>query len=57
MSLAVDWLKIDRNALPLMQHDRTQIVDAVGLVGVLVGQEHRVEMIDFGVDQLLAQVG
>ena len=40
-----------------MQHDGTEIVDAVGLVGMLVGEEHRVDMIDLGVDQLLAQVG
>ena len=39
-----------------MQHDRAQIVDTVGLVGVLVGQEHRVEVIDIGVDQLFAQI-
>ena len=31
-------------------------IDAVGLVGMLVGQEHGVDMIDVGVDQLLAQV-
>ena len=36
-------VEIDRNAPALVQHDRAQIVDAVGLVGVLVGQEHRVE--------------
>ena len=40
-----------------MQHDGTQIVDAVGLVGVLMGQEHRIDVVDIGVDQLLAQVG
>ena len=40
-----------------MQHHRAQIVDPVGLVGVLVGQEHRIEVIDLGVDQLLAQIG
>ena len=40
-----------------MQHDGTQIVHAVSLVGVLVGQEHRIDVIAFGVDQLLAQVG
>ena len=40
-----------------MQHDRTQIVDAVGLVGVLMGQKHGVDVIDLGIDQLLAQVG
>ena len=29
----------------------------MGLVGMLMGQEHRVDVIDIGVDQLLAQVG
>ncbi len=40
-----------------MQHHRAQIVDAMGLVGMLVGEEHRIETVDFGVDQLLAQIG
>src|SRR5258708_7480197 len=40
-----------------MQHDGTEIVDAVGLVGMLMRQEYRVNVIDLGVDQLLAQVG
>ena len=40
-----------------MQHHRTQIVDPVGLVGMLMGQEHRVDVVDVGVDQLLAQIG
>ena len=50
-------VEIDRNAPALMQHHRAQIVDAMGLVGVLMGQKHRVDMVDIGVDQLLAQVG
>ena len=40
-----------------MQHDRAKIVYAVGLVGVLMGEKHRVDVIDISVDQLLAQVG
>ena len=35
---------------------RAQIVDAVGMVGVLVGVEHAVEPIDLGIEQLLAQI-
>ncbi len=50
-------VQIDRNAPALMHHDRAQIVDAMGLVGVLVGQKHRVDVVDMGVDQLLAQIG
>ena len=29
----------------------------MGLIGVLMGQKHRVEMVDMRVDQLLAQIG
>src|SRR6266481_4472920 len=47
--------QIDRNTPALMQHDGTEIVDAVGLVGMLMRQEYRVNVIDLGVDQLLAQ--
>src|ERR1700722_2389935 len=50
-------VQVDRNAPALVQHDRTQVIDAMGLVGMLMGQEHRVDVIDLGVDQLLAQVG
>ncbi len=50
-------VQIDRNAPALMQHDRAQIVDAVGLVGMLMGEKHRIDVIDLGVDQLLAQIG
>jgi hypothetical protein len=48
---------IERNALALVHHHRAEIVDAVGLVGVLMGQEHSIEMIDGGIDQLLAEIG
>ena len=57
MSLAGRLVQIDRNAPALMQHHGAEIVDAVGLVGVLMGQEHRVDVVDIGVDQLLAQIG
>ena len=50
-------IQIDRNAPALMQHDRSEIVDPVGLIGMLMGQEHRIDVIDIGVDQLLAQIG
>ena len=50
-------VQIDRNPPALVQHHGAQIVDAVGLIGVLVGQEHRIDMVDIGVDQLLTQVG
>jgi len=40
-----------------MQHDRPKIVDPMGLIGVLMRQKHRIDVIDIGVDQLFAQVG
>src|SRR6185312_5092885 len=45
------------NATALVQHHRAEIVDAVGLVGMLMGKEHCVDVVDTGVDQLLAQIG
>ena len=50
-------VQIDRNAPALVHHDRAKIVDAMGLVGMLMGQKHRIDVIDLGVDQLLAQIG
>src|SRR4051794_35816797 len=40
-----------------MDEQPAQVVDAVGMVGVLVGVEHGVDPIDLGVEKLLAQVG
>ena len=56
-SFAVDWFRINRNPPALVQHDGAQVVDAMGLVGVLMGQKHRVDMVDMGIDQLLSQIG
>ncbi len=50
-------IEIHRNAALAVHHQRTQIVDAMGLVGVLMGEKHRIDMIDIGVEQLLAQIG
>ena len=41
--------------LPVMYS--AQIVDAVGMVGVLMGIKHAIEPVDIGVEQLLAQIG
>src|SRR3981081_2274122 len=40
-----------------MHHDRAEIVDGRGLVVMLMGQKHRVDVIDVSVNQLLAQIG
>src|SRR5262245_9761474 len=46
----------NRHALAAVDEQAAQIVDAVGMVGMFVGEEHGVEPIDAGVEQLLAQV-
>ena len=50
-------VEIDRNALAHVNNDRAQIIHAVGLVGMFMRQEHRVDVIDVGGKQLLAQIG
>src|SRR6185437_17145445 len=40
-----------------MYCDGAKIVDPVGLIGVFMGQKHRVEVVHMGVNQLLAQIG
>jgi len=50
-------VEIDRDALAPVDEQAAQVVDAVGVVGVLVGIEHGVEPIDVSVEQLLAQIG
>ena len=50
-------IKVDVDPAALRDEQRTQIVDAVGVVGMLVGIEHGIEPIDLGVQKLLAQVG
>ena len=45
-----------RDALAAVDEQAAQIVDAVRVVGMLVRVEHRVDPIDVGVKQLLAQI-
>ena len=47
---------IDRDALAAVDEEAAQVVDAVGVVRVLMGIEHRVDPIDVSVEQLLAQI-
>ena len=49
-------VQIDIDAPATVDEQRAQVVDAVGVVGVLVRVEHRVDPIDVGVEQLLAQI-
>ncbi len=51
------FVEIDVDAPPALDEQRAQVVDAVGMVGVLVGVENAVDPIDIGVEQLLAQIG
>ena len=41
----------------MAEAERPEIVDAVRVVGVRMGDQHAVEPLDAGVDQLLAQIG
>ena len=53
----VKLVEVNVNQLPALDEKRTQVVDAMGMVGVLVGVENAVEPIDVGVEKLLAQIG
>src|SRR5882724_4530135 len=50
-------VQIDRNAPALMHHDRAKIVDSMGLISMLMRQKHSIDVIDIGINQLLAQIG
>ena len=47
---------VDVDAPPLGEEQAAQVVDAVGVVGMLMGIEHAVDPVDAGVEELLAQV-
>ena len=51
------FVEIDVDQSPLFEVQRAQVVDAVGVVGVLVGVEDGVDPIDLGIEKLLAQIG
>ena len=50
------FVEIDVDAPAALDEQRAQIVDAVGMVGVLVRVEYAVDPIDLGVEKLLAQI-
>jgi len=52
-----DFIHMARDADAVPEVEGAQVVDAVGLVGMLVRQEHRIDVVDIGIDELLAQVG
>lgn len=48
--------KINGNALHLLERDNPQVINAVGLVRVVVGDDHGVNRRDRVIDQLLAHI-
>ncbi len=55
-SLQCRRVGIDVDAAALVEREHPQIVDAVDVVGVGVGEQHRIEPGHLGLEQLLAQV-
>src|SRR5262249_12579889 len=51
------FVEIDVDPPPPTDEERTQVVNAMGVVRVLVGEEHRVKPVHLGVEKLLAQIG
>jgi hypothetical protein len=47
---------VDRNAPPHVDDERPQVVDAVRVVGVLVGKQDGIEASHVGVEELFAQI-
>ena len=47
---------VGRDAVAGAPVQRPQIVDAVGVVGVDVGEQHGVDRLDLGIQKLLAQI-
>ena len=51
------FVHIDVDAAALVHKQRAQIVDAVGVIGMLVGEQYAIEPVDLRLEQLLAAVG
>ena len=54
--LACRWLGPDTHPAPHVEEHAAQVVDAVGVVGVVVRVEHPVQGLDTRIEQLLAKV-
>ncbi len=50
-------IQIDVDAAALAHEQRTQVVKAMGMVGVFMGDQHAIEPVHLGVEQLHAQIG
>ena len=57
MTCDVGVVEVDVDLAAPVQKERAEVIDAVSMVGMLVGVEDAVEPIDLGVEELLAQVG
>ena len=55
--LAGGRVEIDVDAATPVERHQAQIVDAVHVIGMVVGVEHAIDPTDAGVEQLLAEVG
>jgi hypothetical protein len=49
-------IEVDIEPPPVLDEERAQVVDAVGMVGMGMGEEHGIEPVDLRVDELLAQI-
>ena len=54
--LSCQFVVVRRNASPPIVGHHAQIIDAVGMIGMVMGVEHAVEPTDSDVEQLLAKV-
>ena len=55
--IAGDGVEIDRHFCARVHGDGPKVVDAVGVVGVLVGEQHPIKGFDSGIEQLDPHVG
>src|SRR5262249_8589074 len=49
-------INVDRDALAAVDEEPAQVVDAVGMIGMLVRVEDGLERVDLGVEELFAQI-
>src|SRR5262249_8992972 len=51
------FVQVDVDPPPAADEEAAQVVNAMGVVGVLMGEEYRVKPVHLGVEKLLAQIG
>jgi hypothetical protein len=50
-------VQVHINSPPIFNDQGAKVIDAVGVIGMGVGEEYAVEPIHLGIEELLAQVG